>query len=123
MHELSIVQNIVEIAEDAVIDAGANRVEAVYVRVGALSGVVRDALEFAYDVATKGTLLEGSRLVVEELPIVLYCADCGAERVLDDVRVIRCPACGAATVNIVQGRELEIDSIEVTDDAAEILAD
>ncbi len=123
MHELSIIQNVVEIAERAVIEAGASRVEAVYMRVGVLSGVVRDALEFAYDVATKETLLEGSRLVVEEVPIVLYCADCGAERVLDDIRNIRCPACGAATVNIVQGRELEIESIEVTDDAAEILAD
>ncbi len=123
MHELSIVQNIVEVAEKAVIEAKANRVEAVYLRLGVLSGVVRDALDFAYDVATKDTLLAGSRLVVEEVPIVLYCADCGAERVLDDIRVIRCPACGAATVNIVQGRELEIDSIEVTDDGTETLAD
>jgi len=123
MHELSIVQNVVEVAEQAVIEAKANRVEAVYLRVGVLSGVVRDALEFAYDVATKDTLLEGSRLVVEEVPIVLYCADCGADRVLNDIRTIRCPACGAATVNIVQGRELEIESIEVTDDATETLAD
>lgn len=53
MHELSIVQNVVEVAEQAVIEAKANRVEAVYLRVGVLSGVVRDALEFAYDVATK----------------------------------------------------------------------
>ncbi len=64
MHELSIAYSVVEIATQSAVEAGAVRVRSVQVRLGALSGVVRGALEFSYEIACAGTLLEGSTLVV-----------------------------------------------------------
>ena len=56
MHELSIANSLVESVAEAAQQAGAARVVAVHLRLGALSGVERDALEFCYDIASRGTL-------------------------------------------------------------------
>ena len=85
MHELSIALNLVEIAEDAARSADAEAVETVYLRVGVLSGVVKEALLFAYDTATEGTLLEHSRLEIEDVPLVVYCPDCQLESELASI--------------------------------------
>ena len=73
MHELSIAYHIVEAAEAAARQAGLERVEAVHLQLGALSGVVKEALWFSYDIAAKDTLLEGSRLEITECPVVVWC--------------------------------------------------
>ena len=82
MHELSVALSLVEAAERAAARARAERVNYVRVEIGALSGVVPEALRFGYDVAIRGTLLEGSELRIEETPIVVYCDACGKEREL-----------------------------------------
>ncbi|MGC2658972.1 MAG: hydrogenase maturation nickel metallochaperone HypA, partial [Bryobacteraceae bacterium] len=69
MHELSIALSIIEGAEEEVFRQGGGHVCAVHLRLGPLSGVVKDALMFSYDLACEGTLLEGSRLIIEEVPI------------------------------------------------------
>jgi len=66
LHELSIVQGIVETVSESAEAANAKKITMVYLRVGALSGVVKDALLFSYDLAVQDTMLEGSRLIVEE---------------------------------------------------------
>jgi hydrogenase nickel incorporation protein HypA/HybF len=66
MHELSIAMSIVEIAGEEAKRLRARRVNAVHVKVGALSGVVKDALEFAWQVATDNTPVAGSRLAIED---------------------------------------------------------
>ena len=116
MHELSIACNLVEAAESAAREAGAQRVEAVYMRLGVFSGVDRDALLFGYDIATKDTLLEGSRLEIEEVPLVVYCPTCGAEVPLPGVQLFRCPHCDTPTLDIRQGKEIEITALEVCDE-------
>lgn len=116
MHELSIACNLVEIAAQAAQQAGVKQVNAVHLRLGALSGVVQDALRFSYDIATAGTVLEGSQLVIEELPVVVYCAACGSESALPDLQAFRCGQCGAPAAEIRQGRELEIVSLEIADE-------
>jgi hydrogenase nickel incorporation protein HypA/HybF len=113
MHELSIAVRLVEAAEEAAAGAGATRVRRVSVAVGALSGVVPGALLFAYDVAASGTLLEGSELVIDEMPASVYCAACDLESVLVDVLDRHCPRCGAWKVELRGGRELDIMSLEV----------
>lgn len=67
MHELSIALNIVEIATAEAARQGAARVDAVHLRLGALSGVVKDALLFSWDLACQETAVEGARLAVEEV--------------------------------------------------------
>ena len=65
MHELSIATSIVEIAsEEAARHSG--RVEAVHLRVGAMSGVVKEALEFSWELACAETAIQGARLEIEE---------------------------------------------------------
>ncbi len=116
MHELSIALNLVEIAEDAARNAGAERVEAVHLRLGAMAGVVKDSLLFAYDIAAQNTLLAGSRLEIEDVPVVVYCANCGRESALPSIQLFQCPHCGAFTSDIRQGTELEIISLEIMQD-------
>ena len=113
MHELSIAYSVVEIATESAKAAGAVRVKEVHVRLGALSGVVRGALEFSYDIACAGTMLEGSRLVVRELPARVYCAVCEREVELASVQYFCCPVCDTPSGDLRQGRELDVEAIEV----------
>lgn len=113
MHELSIMQNVVEAALETAQAEGATRVTAIHLRIGVLAGVVRNALEFCHEVATRGTLLEGSALHITELPVVIDCPQCAEPRTLTGVQSFRCPVCGAPARHLLQGRELEIESIEI----------
>jgi hydrogenase nickel incorporation protein HypA/HybF len=113
MHELSIAYSLVEVASQSAVEAGATRVRAVHLRLGALSGIVRGALEFSYEIATADTMLAGSKLVVTELPVRVYCFNCKEEVELASVQRFRCPQCDAPSGDVRQGRELEIESIEV----------
>jgi hydrogenase nickel incorporation protein HypA/HybF len=113
VHELSIACELVESVDAAARQAGATRVSIVHLRLGKLSGVVSDALQFGYDIATKGTLLEGSQLVIEELPVVIYCDACGREVALPGIQNFNCPNCGTPSRHIRQGKEMEIRSMEV----------
>jgi hydrogenase nickel incorporation protein HypA/HybF len=112
MHELSIAMSIV----DAAVEEGQRRnvkVSAVHLRLGALSGVVKDALLFSYEVACQDTALAGSQLVVEDLPVIVFCGHCQQERALDSVQLFQCPECGTPTMDIRQGKELEVFALEV----------
>ncbi len=81
MHELSIAMSIVDAAQEEAQRRGV-QVTAVHLRLGALSGVVKDALLFSYEMACQDTPLEGSQLIVEELPVIVFCAQCQEERTL-----------------------------------------
>lgn len=112
MHELSIAYSLVEIAEQAAQENDVSHVTAVHLQLGALSGVVKSALLFGYDVATAGTMLEGSRLEIEELPVVIHCPTCQADRPLPQIQSFRCPICDTPTHQIVQGQELRLVALE-----------
>lgn len=112
MHELSIAISIVDTAQEEA-DRRGVRVSAVHLRLGALAGVVKDALLFSYDVACQDTPLRGSRLLVEDLPVVVFCPACQAKRTLNSVQSFTCPVCNAPTGDIVQGKELEVFALEV----------
>jgi hydrogenase nickel incorporation protein HypA/HybF len=113
MHELSIVGSIVDsVTESAAVYRGA-RVTEVRLRVGALAAVVEDSLQFCYGIATEGTLLEGSKLVIKILPVVMHCGACGADGEIESLQRFSCPHCGEPVMDLRQGRELEIESFEI----------
>ena len=113
MHELSIAASIVEsVTESAAAYPGARVIE-VRLRVGALASVVDDSLQFCWQLATEGTPLEGAQLVFKKLPVVVHCEACGVDAELEGVQSFRCPRCGEIAADLRQGRELEIDSIEL----------
>ena len=94
MHELSIAMSIVDLVQDEVAARGDVRVDAVHLKLGALSGVVQDALVFSYQMACLETPLEGSRLVIEEVPILIHCPECQAPRPVVSMQWFRCTECG-----------------------------
>jgi hydrogenase nickel incorporation protein HypA/HybF len=115
MHELSLVTSVVESVTQALSDYPGAKVLSVRLKVGALASVVEDAMQFCYGIATEGTPLEGSRLVVDLLPVVMHCEKCAADVELPGVQSFRCPRCGTPLSDMRQGRELEIDSFEIDD--------
>ena len=113
MHELSIAASIVDaVTESAAAYPGA-RVKEVRLRVGALASVIEDSLQFCWGITIEGTPLEGSKLVVNILPVVTHCEACGEDGELASLQSFRCPHCGEPVSDLRQGRELEIDSIEI----------
>lgn len=123
MHELSIVTSIVETVTGSLAAYPGARVLEVRLRVGALASVIPESLEFCYGIASEGTPLEGSRLVVNVLPVVVHCAPCGQDATLEGVQSFRCPRCGEPSHDLRQGRELEIEAIEIDEmDEAEVKA-
>ena len=117
MHELSIVASVVESVTESLEAYPNTRVVEVRLRVGALASVVVDSLEFCWGLATEGTPLEGVRLVVKTLPVVIHCSGCDSDVELDGVQSFRCPRCDALCSDLRQGRELEIESFEIEDEA------
>lgn len=112
MHELSIAMSLVELAEEEAIRRGV-QVEAVHLKLGALSGVVKEALLSCYDLVCENTALFGSRLVIEEVPVVIFCSNCQAQRPLHSVQLFCCSECGAPAREVVQGKELEVTALEI----------
>jgi hydrogenase nickel incorporation protein HypA/HybF len=119
MHELSIAHRLVEMATEALAsndagdDDGPWKVSAVHLRLGRLAGVAGESLEFCYDLATQDTPLEGSRLIIHDVPVVGFCATCDRDVELPDVQRFRCPDCDTPCGDIRQGRELDLESIEL----------
>jgi hydrogenase nickel incorporation protein HypA/HybF len=113
MHELSIAMSIIEMAEEESERHGGLKVNAVHLKLGPLSGVVKAALENAFSMAREGTSLGEALLLVEEVPIVAYCPECDAERTLPSIQSFVCPRCETPLSDIRHGRELEVVALEL----------
>ena len=109
MHEFGIMETVLR---DAAAASRGAPLRALTVRVGPLSGVVVDALRFAFESLAPGGPAEGARLVVEETKPAFRCPDCGT-RYETPVGDYRCPACGSVRGELVAGNEMELMSIEV----------
>lgn len=116
MHELSIAYSLVEAANAAAQKAGATHVTAVQLRLGELAGVVKDALQFSYDIAVKGTRLEGSQLKIEDMPVLIFCERCNDLRPIVSLQRFHCSVCDTPSAQIRQGKELEIVALEIGDE-------
>jgi len=112
MHELSIAMSIVEMAQEEADRRGA-QVTAVHLKLGALSGVVADALVPSYEMATADTPLEGSRLLIESVPVTVWCPSCRGPQCLRSIQYLCCPRCGTATSEVLSGREIEVSALEI----------
>ncbi len=113
MHELSIVSSIVDTVTESLAAYPGTHVKEVRLRVGVLAAVVEDSLQFCYGIVTEGTPLAGSVLVVKTLPVKAHCAPCSREVELAGIMSMRCPRCGTPATQLLQGRELEIEAIEI----------
>jgi hydrogenase nickel incorporation protein HypA/HybF len=109
VHELSIAQAIVDVAARHGSDA---RVARVHVQVGQLRQVVPAALEFAFELCAHGTPVAGAELELEAVPVVVRCRGCGVESRPSAFPLI-CGGCGGPGVDVVQGEELRVESLEL----------
>lgn len=109
MHELSIAQAIVDVAAR---NAGEARVTRVYVRIGHLRQVVPSALEFSFELCAHGTTVDGAALEVEQVPIEVTCRSCGLASQPAGFP-LACGMCGSLHVDIEQGEELQVESLEL----------
>jgi hydrogenase nickel incorporation protein HypA/HybF len=113
MHELSIALSIVDGVLEEAQRRGAEHVETVFLRIGRLSGVDKEALLFSYQVAAQDTPLVSSRLVIEDIDIVIYCPVCHGERSAESFPLLLCADCGTVGERVVHGEELEISKLEI----------
>ena len=111
-------QSLIELACEAALREGADRVAKLHLRIGQLSGVVKEALQFSFEMAAEGTLCEGAALEIEEVPIAVMCPRCDAVKMLPDGYNFCCPTCGSPTSEIVAGRELDLISLELAPHAS-----
>ena len=112
MHELSIAEAVVRIAER---HAAGRRVARVELKVGHLRQVVPSALEFAFELVAQGTVVEGAELAMEEVPAAGRCRSCDAETAFGGFP-FTCSACGGLDVEVTRGEELLVDSLELEEE-------
>jgi hydrogenase nickel incorporation protein HypA/HybF len=113
MHELSIALSMIEMAKEESARRGDARVIALHLKLGSLSGVVKEALTFSFEIACQGTVLEGAKLIIEEVPVVIRCPACCEERETTSIQDLRCPECCDSSAEVVSGRELEVVALEL----------
>ncbi|HYR78562.1 MAG TPA: hydrogenase maturation nickel metallochaperone HypA [Candidatus Dormibacteraeota bacterium] len=109
MHELAIMESVVDAVTERVGDV---KVVRVLLEIGKLSGVVPDALRFCFDLATAETPLEGAALEIVEIPGRARCLQCLADVDLED-QIALC-VCGSANLDFLSGQELRIREVEVS---------
>ncbi|MBI5395595.1 MAG: hydrogenase maturation nickel metallochaperone HypA [Verrucomicrobia bacterium] len=113
MHEVGIIQSAVEAAQDSAKASGATEIHVLRLRVGALTGVVPDALEFAFEVVRSGTMAASATLEIENVPASFWCGGCQAEFLPPELSYV-CPKCGRQDVELRHGLELEVASLEIS---------
>ncbi len=112
MHEMSIVSGILRIVEDQARTAEAKVINSIELEIGQLAGIEIDSLNFCFEVARRGTMAETAELVIRDIPGMGYCPECD-KNVPVDFHMAVCGQCNEALVDVFQGRELRVKSINV----------
>jgi hydrogenase nickel incorporation protein HypA/HybF len=117
VHELSICEGILEVATAALRGEPPPlpRVVTITVRIGRLSSVVPDTLRYYFTLLVPGTILDGAALIIEEVPIRGRCAECAARFEIETLS-FTCPLCGGGLVELLSGRELEVVSLDTSEE-------
>lgn len=112
MHELGIMTGVMDAVTKTAEEAGALKVLKVTLSVGVMTEAIEDALQFAFEALSEGTLCEGAELVINMVQPRSRCLECGEEFEHDRFHML-CPKCGGFATELIAGKELQIDSIEV----------
>jgi hydrogenase nickel incorporation protein HypA/HybF len=115
LHELSFAENIVEIIHKSVPAEELEDVRIIRMKIGALSGIVADSLDFCFSAISAQTSLANARLEIENVPFSVQCNSC-RKTFINDIGIVVCPECGGIDTNVVAGRELQLIEIELADE-------
>ena len=113
MHEVSIMQSTLEIAIAKAEQNKATTIDRLTMNIGDLSGVVPEALEFAFEVLTKETIAENAQLEINSIAVVCHCPKCDRD-FQPEAYIYQCPDCGQISSDVISGRELELDSLVIS---------
>ena len=103
---------MIDLAIEHAVRENANSILSITVEIGAISGVIPEAVEFAFDVCTKGTLAEGASLDIHHIAGQGHCLDCNQHSVIDAPTHV-CPLCGSLSLEITQGQEMKFTEMEI----------
>jgi hydrogenase nickel incorporation protein HypA/HybF len=120
MHELAIAQNILEIVQQSVPENQAQSVRGIRIRVGQLSGIVPDSLDFCFSAIVNDTEMQKARLAIEQIPTLSQCKSCAHRFGIEDW-IFVCPVCQSTDLEMISGKELEIVEIELEDECNEAI--
>ena len=112
MHELAITQSMLDIVLEQAEKAEAKKVERINLVIGEMTGVVKECVQFYVDFLSKGTIAEGADLSFTMIPSTARCQSCGKQFELKEFDWT-CPYCQGQGVEIIAGKELFVESIEV----------
>ena len=112
MHELAIVEGIIDAAVPEAEKHGATRILAIKLKIGELSGVIPECIQEYFNIAAAGSMAENAKLIVERVPATIRCRSCGYDGALGKRRR-RCPNCEGTDFTLTGGREYFVDSLEV----------
>ncbi|GAA0785229.1 hydrogenase maturation nickel metallochaperone HypA [Marinobacterium sediminicola] len=112
MHELSLCRSLIELLQEQAEQHRFTRVKQLWLEVGPLAAVVPEAMQFAFEAASRGSLAEGARLHLVELPGEAHCQACGFETSISQWYQA-CPRCGEYQLKVLSGDELQIRELEV----------
>ena len=111
MHELSIAQEILKIAQRQKAERQeTSRLKEIHVQVGGFSNVVPSALRSAFEVLVHETPFQGAVLHIDQAPLVIQCRECGKRSKLNEPTFV-CPSCEGFDLDIISGQELVVQSI------------
>jgi hydrogenase nickel incorporation protein HypA/HybF len=111
MHEYSVTKSLVDLCNQ---EAQANKIDKVKIinlKIGRFTGFSPDAVKFYFDYLKVDTRCADAEIVFDEVPIKIWCQDCGQEIVIDEPIMI-CPQCGRTNIEVRTGREFYVESIE-----------
>lgn len=109
---MSIIESILRTVLQEAEKHHADKVKSIKLRVGKLWQIIPDTLEFCYSVATKGTIADGSEMLISQTPIVAKCKRCGGSFEVDNYFFL-CPDCNVADAEVISGDELILETIEM----------
>ncbi|MEW6440741.1 MAG: hydrogenase maturation nickel metallochaperone HypA [bacterium] len=112
MHEMGLAQNILDIVLRSARQNQASRIVRISVRAGQLRGIVPDQLRFCFGFVAKDSMAEGAELAIQTVPIRAKCKRCSQEFQVEEFRFV-CPGCENVDLELLQGKELMIENIEV----------
>ncbi len=112
MHEYSIVQSLIDLAEENARNNNAKKVTRLEVKIGVLSGVETELLQTAFDTFKEGTICDGAKFIMKIQPVLVRCRDCGNENELAKDEYV-CPNCASQNLEILDGEEMYLMSLEL----------
>ena len=114
MHEVSVALGMIEELTRIASENNAKKILTINLKIGRLSGIVTDSLKFAFDaIKADNPLIASAGIVINEVPLVYQCNECGKSFEADDLYFPACPGCGSNDLKIISGEEQHIENVEL----------